>query len=373
MKLYYRHSTQLTKWWFSLDHTIIFTMLVILLTGILMVFSSSPAIALKNGFVINHYDNKHIFWVFLFLIIVFSVTIIDVSILRKLSFIALLMLLVMMIWILFFSNEVKGAKRWISLVKFSFQPSEFLKPFFIIINAWFLSRYLKHSNKKGYFLSFCLFFMIIIPLIFQPDIGMSIIFTIIWLGQLFLSGIPVVIIFLIISIFTALSYLIYINFPHVKFRLDKFLFNDSPTYQVEKSLDAIEAGGLFGKGLFEGKIKLHLPDAHTDFIFAVLVEELGIIMAIGIIILYLIIIIRIFIYIHKSSEMYQKLIFFGIMMQLTTQIFINVGVNINLLPTKGTTLPLISYGGSSMLSTAIIFGVLLQLSRDRFGKKLYSV
>ena len=368
-KLYNRNSSKIAKWWLAIDHNIVFSFLILILFGALMSFSASPNIAEKIGLNFDYFYNKHLFFIIISIFTAIFFSVLEPRVILRISLISIVIFIALIFLIIFTETASKGAKRWIRILGFSAQPSEFVKPFFIIINAWFLSRKFVRKDFKGYLLSLILLGVILSGLILQPDIGMSISFCAVWASQIFIANISMMIVFILIIFGIVGIVTAYFNFSHVRFRIDNYLFSDgNPTYQVRKSLEAIESGGLFGKGMFEGEVKTILPDAHTDFIFAAMVEELGMIVTFLILSLYFFIIIRIYINIRSIKDPFIIISLTGIASQLAFQIFVNIGVNMNFLPTKGTTLPLISYGGSSIVSTAILIGILLALSKEKYGK-----
>lgn len=370
MRLYYRDSNFITKWWYRLDHNILFASFLIMLVGVIMIYSSSPAVAERIGLELSYFYYRQLYFVVIAFVIMLCVSTLSVDHIKKICLLGLCVTICMVFIVLCSEPQLKGAKRWLKIFGFSLQPSEFLKPFFIVINAWFLSRKFVRDKYPGYLASIFLLLVVLIGLVLEPDFGMSLNFVAIWMVQLYLSMVPYSVILILLVLGIGGITIAYYSLSHVKFRIDKFLFSDSgdQTYQVTKSLEAIDAGGLWGKGLFEGKVKMVLPDAHTDFVFAVMIEELGMVVAFVVLALYLVIILRIFINLKNIDDIFVKLILIGIVYQISFQVFVNVGVNLNLLPTKGMTLPLISYGGSSMLATAILLGILLAVNQKNFGR-----
>lgn len=368
MSLYNRDSKNITKWWFSLDHNIVFAFILLLFIGLVMSRSASPYVAQRIGVDSLYFYHKHLVFVFLAIIISLFFSSLKPHIILRLSLLFLIIFLALVMQIIVTGDQTKGAKRWLRIAGLTIQPSEFLKPFFIVINAWFLSRKFIRSDFKGYLFSILIFLLIILCLVLQPDIGMSLSFIAVWSSQIFMSGISFLLIFaLILMSLVALSSAYFI-FSHVKYRIDLFLFADGqPSYQISKSLDAIDSGGFFGKTIFEGEVKKNLPDSHTDFIFAVMMEEFGMIITFVILLLHFFIIYRIFIHSKLIKNNFLVILLVGIAVQIAFQIFVNIGVNLNILPTKGTTLPLISYGGSSLITTGILIGILLSICKDQFG------
>ena len=265
--------------------------------------------------------------------------------------------------------EVKGSKRWLDLIFLPrFQPVEIVKPFFIVS----LSLMLTIQNRKlyfKYFLSSLLILPILMLLIYQPDIGQTLLISMVWLALIFVSGINIFI-FFIFFLFVGLSvsYLILFvpKFEYIKIRLFAFLDSSSSNnYQAEKASDAIINGGFFGKGIGEGTLNSRVPEAHTDYIVSVISEEFGAIIVIGILFLYLIFSYRVMRKINFAKEELSKLILSGCISLILIQTFIHVGVNIRILPTTGMTLPFLSYGGSSIVSTAILSGLILNLTKRK--------
>ena len=260
--------------------------------------------------------------------------------------------------------EVKGSKRWLRINNLSLQPSEFLKPFFLMLSAWFLSKGIQ-GHKISMYIVFITFFLLAGLIILQPDLGMTLLFSISFFCQLFIAGLSFLLLILAIIFLILLSFFSYFSFDHVKKRIDNFLDPTGDTYQIDMSIKAFKSGSFFGKGPGQGILKEKIPDAHTDFIFAVAGEELGFVVCSIIVLLILILIIRLLISLLKIEEPDIIIAIVGLTSCYGLQTLINIFSSIGAIPTKGTTLPLISYGGSSMLSSAILFGFLLSLTRKR--------
>ena len=269
---------------------------------------------------------------------------------------------------LFVGTEIKGSKRWISLGFIAIQPSEFIKPFFAVVTAIILMQRHINSEFPSFKLSFLLYLTIVGLLALQPDLGMAITISAIWGGQMFLAGLSMLWILCltvggVVGLVAAYTFL-----PHVTVRVNSFLDPDaSENYQIKKSIEAFINGGISGTGPGEGTVKQHLPDSHTDFIFAVVGEELGMIVGLLVILLFAFIVIRGLWRVSKVGNLFAILSVSGLILQLGFQAVVNIGVTLHLLPTKGMTLPFISYGGSSILSVSIITGMILALTRKRYG------
>ena len=365
-----RKSFKVTKWWYSLDHVTLFIVTFIMLFGLLVITSSSPSVAYKIGVDSNFFYKKHFIFLMVGFLTMLIISAFDDRLILKLSLPCFLFLLLLMFIVLLNEPQLKGAKRWIRVFGFSLQPSEFIKPVFIMINSLILSKYVIHKNASKFLLaSFVLYVMTITLLILQPDMGMVINFTLIWLSQLFLIGFSFLIIFSIGLLGLIGLVFAYYYFPHVKYRIDMFLFSDGHmSYQVQKSIDAIRNGGLWGQGYFQGSVKDGLPDSHTDFVFSVIVEEFGFIVALCLIMAYAIVIIRVLTLAYKHENIFISLLLSGLALQIAFQVLVNIGVSINLLPTKGTILPLVSYGGSSFIATSAMIGMILLYSKSSYGR-----
>ncbi len=359
------------KWWLDIDKVIFFFILSMVIFGMIMINLSSPSVAERIGVDRFFFIKKQTAFSIAAIFILITISFFDLKKITNIIFIATFLCLISLCYVLLFGFEVKGSKRWISLLGFSLQPSEFIKTFFVVINAYILC---KVNSGKGYLLnyiaSFFLLSLILFLLVMQPDFGMTIIIGLLWSLQLFLYGLPMVLVFIIGFFALGGGALAYIKFPHVRDRINRFLDFDAKNYQSEMSLDAYSSGSYFGTGPGAGVVKNYIPDAHTDFIFAVIAEEFGIISCIIILLFTLYIFGRILKRAAKEDNMFNYLILCGLLIEFILQTVINIGVTLRLLPTKGMTLPFISYGGSSTLSMAICFGLILILTKKRYHDKI---
>jgi cell division protein FtsW len=276
-----------------------------------------------------------------------------------------------MVVVLLFGSETKGAQRWLNILGISLQPSEFVKPFFAVCAAGLLAQTGGRYTWKEMRFSLLLYGLIILLLILQPDFGMALTISVIWGGQLFIAGLPMVLVISMMFIGFIGMIAAYHFLPHVTYRVNSFLGTDSETtYQVKKSIEAFQHGGLFGRGPGEGTVKQHLPDSHTDFIFAVAGEELGALVCMLLVVLYAIIVLRGLYRLQEQRDLFLVYSIAGLLIIIGAQAVVNMGVALHLFPTKGMTLPFISYGGSSMLSISIAMGMIFALTRRRYGKIL---
>jgi len=282
---------------------------------------------------------------------------------RRFALFGFIVLLILLASLLFFEYEVKGAKRWLKLYSFSFQPSEVIKPFFIILTSWGIAQSIQ---GRKYFLAatFNFFILLIALVLMQPDLGMTILIASTFFCQLFIAGLPILLVIYGVLLIFSVSILAYFFLDHVKNRIDSFLGN-ADTYQIDLSLMAFKSGGIFGKGPGQGILKEKIPDANTDFIFAVAGEELGFIFCSIIILLILTIIIRLLLKLLKMQDPFIIISIVGLTCCFGLQSLINIFSSLSIIPTKGMTLPYISYGGSSMISSSILFGFLLALTKNK--------
>lgn len=363
-KLFYNN---LVRWWGNIDRYIVCVSFLLLACSLLFVAASSYTVAHRVGIDKAYIITRQILYVVCALIVIIWMSKLTLSHIRMTSLIGFCISVCLMVLVKLYGQEIKGAKRWISILGVSIQPSEFIKPFFLVVSGWLLS--LKFSLRGTQFaaikLNIIVYLLVFILLATQPDIGMLILITASWFLQLFVCGMPALITLGVIFVCAVGAAGVYISFPHVKERVNSFLFGQvDQNYQISKSLLAFKKGGLYGLGPGGGAIKNSLPDAHTDFIFAVIGEEFGAVTCIIISCMFCFITIRtLLILLKNKNDLCSLIVGVGIALQLNTQALINIAVTLNLIPTKGMTLPLISYGGSSMLSSAFVIGVLLALTR----------
>ncbi len=341
--------------------------LIIVTFSIVIITTASPAIAYRIGVEPFYFMKRQIFFLILGMISMVGISFLSADNIRRLALVGFCLCIIAMIVVLIFGHQIKGAKRWIQILGFSIQPSEFVKPFFIVITAWILSIKFEDKTFPSFRASLFVYLAVMALLLLQPDFGMAMTVSTIWIGQLFISGLSFMW-FFVLSIFCVITVALgYIFFPHVQRRIDSFLNPDGfENYQVRKSIEAFKKGGFYGEGLGEGVVKHQLPDSHTDFIFAVIGEELGFVMCLFLVLIYALLIVR-GLYIMKNiSNNFHILAISGILIQIGLQSVFNMGVSLHLFPTKGMTLPFISYGGSSALSVAMLLGIMLAFSRDRY-------
>ncbi len=340
-------------WWSSVDRINFILILSLGLTGLILSFS------INEYFSMNRHSVFFIFSLFL----LFILADVDNRNIRRISLFLFIILFFLMILIIFLDYEVKGAKRWVQIFGFTIQPSEIIKPIFIILTAWCIS---KSIEGKKFYLTFLFFFFFLLLglILIQPDLGMTVLVSSTFFCQLFVAGLSIFLVFMAMMFIISISIFSYFIFDHVQNRINSFLggLGGSDTYQIDLSIQAFQNGGLFGKGPGQGILKERIPDANTDFIFAVAGEELGFIFCIIIIFIILSIIVRTLLNALKLEDPYKIIAISGLICSFGLQCLINIFSSLGLIPTKGMTLPFISYGGSSMISIALLFGFLLSLT-----------
>ena len=362
---------EINAYWRNIDKNILFGFFILFFLGLFFSFSSTSSLAgerLNKAY--YFYFSKHLVFTLLALLIMFVISAIETSLLKKIVIPLFVIFFTSLILVPIIGVEVKGAKRWLDIYFFRLQPIELLKPFFILTTVKILTlNKLKNSQIK-YLFSFLLLTSVIILLIDQPDLGQSILLIASWSATVFVSGVSLTYIFSFFAIFVAsISSLLFLmpdKFGYIINRLVTFL---DPTkgdnFQSSKALDAIKQGGLKGQGMGEGILKDSVPEAHTDYIIAIVSEEYGSIISILIIVIFLYISFRIIKNCVEQKDEFLKLSLCGLASLLIFQTFIHIGVNTTLLPTTGMTLPFLSYGGSSLIGSAILAGVILNYTKIR--------
>ncbi len=354
----------LVKWWWQNDKTILLSFFLIVFLGIILVITASPFVAIRIGIEPFYFIKNHLLYLSISIFIVFIISILDKRKLILFIFFGFIISAVSVLLVILIGDEIKGAKRWIYIFGVSIQPSEFMKVFFpaFLALAWKKMELLKKDRISMYLIISLIYSIVVSFLLLQPDVGMTILISLVFIGIIFITGIRYLWVLIVSFICSIISVVAYFIFPHVNYRINTFLFEEK-SYQASKALDAIAGGKLFGRGAGQGIVKQYLPDSHTDFIFTVGTEEFGIIFSIFLILIYLSMIYRIFYLIQKQQNSFNIMALSGSMLVLGVQTIIHIASNINLIPTKGMTLPLISYGGSSLISMAILMGIILNLSK----------
>jgi cell division protein FtsW len=355
------------QWWWTVDRIMLAAIGTLMAFGALLVMASSHAVAERIGVDPFYFVHRQLLFMLIGVGVLVGVSLMDKVLVRRFAIIGFLAVFILLMLVPIVGTEVNGAQRWLNL-GLTIQPSEIAKPFFVVVTAWVLALNNIRTHFKGYWVAVGLYVLLATLLVMQPDIGMTIMVSIVWGAQLFISGIPMWVVGGIGGLGLAAIVLAYFLFGHVRNRIDSFL--DPATgdnYQTGKSLEAFGRGGFLGTGPGEGEVKGILPDSHTDFVFAVAGEELGILVSIVMVSIYAFIVIRGFLKLLNEKDLFTIYATAGLLILFGFQAIINMGVSLNMLPNTGMTLPFISYGGSSMVSMAMTMGMVLALTRRRYG------
>jgi len=358
--------SELSEWWWTIDRWTVVAILMLVAFGIVLTLAASPAVANRLSLDTFHFVYRQSIFLVPALAIIFGVSFLSVRQVRRIATIAFFGGIMLMVGTLLVGPEIKGATRWLYIGGFSLQPSEFVKPAFVVVAAWMFSEGRRAKGVPGMTLSFVLFGMFVALLVAQPDFGQASLVTLVFGGMLFMVGISWIWIIGLGVVGIGGAIAAYQLVPHVASRVNRFVDPSSgDTYQIDRAMEAVRAGGFFGRGPGEGSVKLILPDAHTDFIFAVAAEEFGVLAGLLIIGLFSFIVIRTLMRALEETDLFVQLSVCGLTLLIGAQALINLSVNLNLMPAKGMTLPFISYGGSSLLALAFATGMLLSLTRSR--------
>ncbi len=360
---------EFNNYWRNIDKNILFGFFILFFLGLFFSFSSTSSLAgerLNKAY--YFFFSKHLAFTILALLIMFIISAIETSLLKKIVIPLFIVFFVLLILVPIIGVEVKGAKRWLNLYLFRLQPIELLKPFFILTTVKILTLNKLKNSQIRYLFSFLLLSSVIILLIDQPDLGQSILLIVSWIATVFVSGVSFIYIFSFFIIFllliAILLFLMPEKFGYITNRLVTFLDpSKGDNFQSSKALDAIKQGGLKGQGMGEGILKDSVPEAHTDYIIAIISEEYGSIISILIVCIFLYIAFRIIKNCILKDDEFLKLSLCGLASLLIFQTFIHIGVNTSLLPTTGMTLPFLSYGGSSLIGSAVLAGVILNYTK----------
>ncbi|WNJ92386.1 putative peptidoglycan glycosyltransferase FtsW [Bosea sp. 685] len=355
------------RWWWSIDRLILSALVALMVSGVVLLMAGGPPVSERLGLSTFHFVNRQAVYLLVALTVVIVVSFMTPRQVRRSALLLFVVSLAMVVATLYLGVEVKGARRWLTMGPLgSVQPSEFLKPAFVVLAAWAFAEGTRRPDLPGTIMAFLLLPLTIVPLVLQPDFGQTMLITLVWAGLFFVAGLHW---FWVLGLGGAGAFGILVAYqlvPHVRARIERFMDKGSgDTFQVDTALESFAQGGWFGKGPGEGTVKRILPDAHTDFIFAVTAEEFGIIVCIALVMLFALIVLRALFVAQKAEDPFVRLATTGLSLLFGIQAAINMMVNLHMMPAKGMTLPFISYGGSSLISLAIGTGFLLALTRKR--------
>jgi cell division protein FtsW len=354
----------LARWWFTIDRPLLSAVLVLMAMGVLISMAASPPVAERIGLDPFHFFKSQLFYLGIAVIGLLVLSFFDVAWVRRTALLGFAGAMVLMVMALLFGPEIKGAHRWINLGPISLQPSEFAKPTYVVAASWFFAERARRPDMPGHFIAYGMAAVFLVLLIAQPDFGQAALVVATSGAMLLLVGVPWVMVFGMAALGAAAVLVSYALVPHVASRIDRFLSPEKgDTFQTDTAMEAFRNGGLMGTGPGGGQAKMVLPDAHTDFTFSVVGEEFGMFACLAIMALFMFIVLRVLKRAKSEDDPFSALAMAGLVTMFGLQAAINMGVNVALLPAKGMTLPFISYGGSSLIGTAMAMGFVLALAR----------
>lgn len=353
------------RWWWSVDHASLFILAALMTIGIVLVFAAGPVTANRLGIEDTfHFPMRQLLFVPAAIAIVLGASMLTPLQARRLGSVLFAFAFISLIGALLFAPEINGSKRWIPLGLFGFQPSEILKPGFVVFAAWMLAEGARNPRFPGAAIATGLYALCVAMLALQPDFGQAALLSAVWIAMFFVSGGAIV--WLVIVAAIALGAFVggYFFSPHLAKRIDGFLNPQAgDNYQIDKALEVIANGGIGPRAADAASMKYSLPDAHTDFIFAVAAEDFGLVVCLAILALYAAFVLRAYSKAGALRSVFAQSAVCGLAALIGLQSFINIGVNLRALPAKGMTLPFISYGGSSLMAAALTAGLILALTR----------
>lgn len=358
--------TPLSEWWWTVDRLLLAAFITLMLGGVILSLAASPPVAARIGLDPFHFFNRHVMFLLPSLLVMLGVSFLSPRQVRRSALIVFAISVALVVATLLFGPEVKGAKRWITILGINIQASESLKPAFVVLVAWLFAESAKRPEMPATSMALGMLLMTVTLLVLEPDFGQTMLLLMVWGALFFIAGMRMIWVLGLAGAASAGLFSAYLFVPHVAGRIKRFMNPASgDTFQVDTAMEAFFNGGWFGLGPGEGIAKRSLPDSHTDFVFAVAAEEFGIILCLMLLALYAFIVIRALSRAYASEDMFSRFAASGLAILFGVQGAINMAVNLQLIPAKGMTLPFISYGGSSIISLAYGVGMMLALTRLR--------
>ena len=358
--------TPFGEWWWTVDRYTLMAIGALLIIGVVLSLAASPPVAARLGLDPFYFVNRHIMFLLPAIAVMLAMSFLTGQQIRRISIIVFVISLIMVAATPHFGAEIKGARRWLVIVGVNIQPSEFLKPAFIVIVAWLFGESSRRPEMPANSIALALLGLVVALLVLQPDFGQTMLVLLVWGALFFMAGMRVVWVFgLAMSAAVGLT-TAYFTVPHVARRIQRFLDPGSgDTFNIDIATESFMRGGWFGRGPGEGTVKRLLPESHTDFVYSVAAEEFGVALCLVIAALFAFIVIRALVRALRNDDPFTRFAAAGLAILLGLQSAINMSVNLHLIPAKGMTLPFISYGGSSMLAVAYGTGMLLALTREQ--------
>lgn len=366
MRLSRAERSLLSDWWFSVDHRLLAGVLFLMVAGMVMAFGAGPPAANRLGLPDFYFVERHLVFLGVAILVLLVGSMLGPRGVRRLALVLCFVGLALMVAALAQGVERNGAVRWVHLAGLAFQPSEIVKPGFVVVSAWLLSEGAQRRDVPATHFAVVLLLLFAGLLALQPDIGQTALIALVWAGMFMAAGYPLRWMLAIAAGGVAALVAVYFSIPHAAERIDAFMgWGGAVSDQTAIALSAFSEGGWFGRGPGEGVLKTRLPDAHNDYIFAVIAEELGIAGCLLLVAVYGFITLRAGASALKQHSPFVRVAITGLTMLFGFQALINMAVSVNLLPAKGMTLPFISYGGSSLVSMALAMAMIIALSRRR--------
>src|SRR5579884_2857777 len=357
--------TPFAEWWWTVERLTLAAIGALMLAGVVLSLAASPPVAGRLGLDPFYFVNRHIAFLVPTVLVLLGVSFLSPKQIRRVSLVMFAVSLVLVALTPVFGAEIKGAKRWLVIMGVNIQPSEFVKPAFVVLVAWLFGESAKRPDMPANTMSLGLLLVVVALLVVQPDFGQTMLIVLVWSALFFMAGMRMIWVFGIAGAAAGGLLVAYYTVPHVAARIQKFLNPASgDTFNIDIATESFMRGGWFGTGPGEGTVKRMLPEAHTDFVFAVAGEEFGAALCLVLVGLYAFIVIRSLLRAMRSEDLFARFAAAGLAILFGAQSAINIAVNLRLMPAKGMTLPFISYGGSSMISLAFAMGMLLALTRD---------
>lgn len=358
--------TPFADWWWTVDRLLLAAFIALMLAGIILSLAASPPVANRLGLDAFYFVNRHVLYLLPAIVVMLVVSFLSPRWIRRLALIVFFASLALTVATLFFGAEVKGARRWLVLAGVNIQPSEFVKPAFVILISWLFAESARKPDVPANTFALLLLVSVIAVLVLQPDFGQTLLIALVFGALFFMAGMRFVWVLVLGLAAAGGGAVAYKTVPHVARRIKRFLDPASgDTFQVDTAVESFMKGGWFGRGPGEGTVKRILPDSHADFVFAVAAEEFGIVLCLMLVALFAFIVLRALIRAARNDDPFSRFATAGLAILFGAQSTINMAVNLALIPAKGMTLPFISYGGSSMISLAYGIGMLLALSREQ--------
>src|SRR3954464_2980725 len=366
--------TPFSEWLWTVDKPLLGAILVLMLTGVILSLAASPPVATRIGLDPFHFFSRHVLFLLPSFIVLIGVSFLSPRKIRRAALVVFAISIMLIVATLLFGPEVKGSRRWITLLGLNIQASESAKPSFVILAAWLFAESARRPEMPATSMALVVLMLLVSLLVMEPDFGQTMLILMVWGALFFIAGMRIVWVFGLAGAAAAGLFSAYLLVPHVAGRIKRFMDPASgDTFQVDTAMEAFANGGWFGLGPGEGIAKRSLPDSHTDFVFAVGAEEFGIILCLALLALFAFIVIRSLARAYSSEDMFARFAASGLAILFGIQAAINMAVNLHLIPAKGMTLPFISYGGSSMISLAYGVGMMLALTRLRPRTEMESI